>query len=477
MHQPQLPHAPRLATAHAGHHHDIVIIGAGTGGLCLAHGLLRAGFDVAVYERDRTRRDGLQGYRVGISPDGSRALHACLAPQLYATFLATCARPPTCLTFLDEQLRVLLSISQADGLELGHDAVESEKSVSRMTLRQLLLTGLDDVVSFDRIFRRYEERDDGRVDVSFEDGSRVVANLLIGADGTNSRVRRQLLPDAALTDTGIVAVAGKVPLDAEARSLLPDPLSSGVSLVFAPRGFGLVSHTMEFPWRAGGVVKDGIGRTEAELIQAWPGFLFDNTSDYFMWGFSAARKRLVFDPMQLKGADLVERVLTLTPEWHPTLRRLFELSDPSATFPVAIRTSEPLQPWPTGPVTLLGDAAHTMTPGRGVGANTALLDALLLCHQLTEARAGRLSRRQAVADYEAAMRRYGSEAVRESLKQMTADQPLHDRRWGGLTLAAMRGTLRVVNAVGPLKQRMARNETRLRDRRRHPALVAAGLAA
>ena len=118
-----------------------------------------------------------------------------------------------------------------------------------------------------------------------------------------------------------------------------------------------------------------------------------------------------------------------------------------------------------------------MTPGRGVGANTALLDALLLCHQLTEARAGRLSRRQAVADYEAAMRRYGSEAVRESLKQMTADQPLHDRRWGGLTLAAMRGTLRVVNAVGPLKQRMARNETRLRDRRRHPALVAAGLAA
>ena len=64
--------------------HQVVIIGAGTSGLCLAHGLVRAGIDVAVYERDRTRRDGLQGYRIGISPDGSRALHACLPPVLPA---------------------------------------------------------------------------------------------------------------------------------------------------------------------------------------------------------------------------------------------------------------------------------------------------------------------------------------------------------------------------------------------------------
>ena len=52
----------------------VMIIGAGTGGLCLAHGLKRAGISVRVYERDRTRRDGLQGYRVGISPAGSYVL-------------------------------------------------------------------------------------------------------------------------------------------------------------------------------------------------------------------------------------------------------------------------------------------------------------------------------------------------------------------------------------------------------------------
>jgi cation diffusion facilitator CzcD-associated flavoprotein CzcO len=49
---------------------NVIIIGAGTGGLCLAQGLRRAGIGVAVYERDRTRRDGLQGYRVGTRAAG-----------------------------------------------------------------------------------------------------------------------------------------------------------------------------------------------------------------------------------------------------------------------------------------------------------------------------------------------------------------------------------------------------------------------
>src|SRR5579875_2600364 len=72
----------------------VMIVGAGTGGLCLAQGLKRAGISVSVYERDRTRRDGLQGYRVGIDADGKRALRGNLSPDLYDTFLATCAQRP-----------------------------------------------------------------------------------------------------------------------------------------------------------------------------------------------------------------------------------------------------------------------------------------------------------------------------------------------------------------------------------------------
>src|SRR3954470_1889379 len=89
----------------------VIIIGAGTGGMCLAHGLRRAGIDVVVHERDRTRDSGLHGYRVGIDPHGSRALKACLPPELYRTFVATCARAPERFAFLDERLRTTMMLT------------------------------------------------------------------------------------------------------------------------------------------------------------------------------------------------------------------------------------------------------------------------------------------------------------------------------------------------------------------------------
>src|SRR5579871_6143470 len=72
----------------------VLIIGAGTGGLALAHALRRASIDVAVYERDLAPSDDTGGYRVGISPAGSRALKACVPPDLYDLYVATSARPP-----------------------------------------------------------------------------------------------------------------------------------------------------------------------------------------------------------------------------------------------------------------------------------------------------------------------------------------------------------------------------------------------
>jgi hypothetical protein len=97
-------------------------------------GCAGAGIDVRVFERDEVRTDGLHGYRVGIDPDGSRALHALhalLPADLYDVFVATCARAP-----------------------------------------------------------RYFCSADG--------------DLLVAANGTRSRVRRQYLPQARLVDTGVL---------------------------------------------------------------------------------------------------------------------------------------------------------------------------------------------------------------------------------------------------------------------------------
>jgi 2-polyprenyl-6-methoxyphenol hydroxylase-like FAD-dependent oxidoreductase len=163
------------------------IIGGGIGGLALAQGLRKAGMSVAVYERDRTPTDRLQGYRVHISPKGSEALHSCLPADLFEVFAATCSVGHRGFRFLSEKMEELLSI------EFRGDAraVAQHRSASRITLRRVLLGGLDGIVHFGKIFTHYEETDDGPIVLHFADGSTAGCDVLIGADGGNSRVRRR----------------------------------------------------------------------------------------------------------------------------------------------------------------------------------------------------------------------------------------------------------------------------------------------
>ena len=427
----------------------VLVIGGGTGGLALAHGLKRAGIGVTVFERDAVRTDGLHGYRVGIDPDGSRALHALLPKDLYDTFVATKARDPKYFNMLTEDLKEVLSME----IPASTDPVESEKSISRMTLRQVLLTGLDDIVEFGKEFTRFEQHGD-EVTAYFADGTSATGDLLVAADGSGSRVRRQYLPQAKTEETGIVAIAGKLPITAESAKLVPPKVFEGISIVTAPRGFACILHVMEFQWDRDGHVKSGIGGNTEELIRRWPGLQFDNTRDYINWGLSATRDKLPANIMELSGRELVKVALDVTPGWHPNLRRLFELTDPGTCFPVNIWTSVPLDPWKTTNVTLLGDAIHTMTPGRGVGANTALRDAVNLCRALIDVRDGRRELIPAVNEYEAKMIEYGFDAVIKSRAQMTSTDPVHKPVVGRVALAGMRTAMRTVNHLPPVKRRM-----------------------
>jgi 2-polyprenyl-6-methoxyphenol hydroxylase-like FAD-dependent oxidoreductase len=431
----------------------VLVIGAGTGGLALAQGLLRAGIDVQVFERDASRTDGLHGYRVGIDPDGSRALHALLPADLYDTFVATCARAPRWFNMLTEQLREVLTLE----IPVQDDPIESEKSVSRMTLRQILMTGLEDVITFGKEFTHFERHADGTVTAYFADGSNSTGDLLVGADGAGSRVREQYLPQAGQEDTGIIAIAGKLPITEESASLVPPRVFEGISMIQAPRGYFCILHVMEFKWDRSGKIKNGMGDTDAELIKVWPGLQFDNTRDYINWGFSATSDKFPTDVLQRRGNDLARLVTDMTPDWHPDLRRLFELTDPSTCFPVNIKTSVPLNPWPASNVTLIGDAIHNMTPGRGVGANTALRDAVLLCARIIDVAEGRLGLTAAVGQYETKMIKYGFGAVLKSREQMTDEDPIHKPVIGRIVLAMMRTAMRVTNHVPLLKKRMTRS--------------------
>lgn len=429
----------------------VMIIGAGTGGMCLAHGLTRAGIDVTVYERYRTRSDGLHGYRIGVGPTGVRALRECLPPHLFDTFIATCAHAPAYFNVVTEKLRLTASFP----LGPSTDPLSMEHAVSRMTLRQVLLTGMEEKVQFDKTFTHYVQHDNGKVTAFFADGTQATADLLVGADGTHSVVRQQYLPHARVVPAGSINIATKSPLTEENQALLPEQLRRGISLIFGAGGLMGVLHVMQFNWDRRGLPKNGIGSTDADLIKRWPGLLYDNTRDYINLIIWSAANRFPADVMQRRGADLLHVARELTSNWHPHLRRLISQSDPGSAIPIKVATSLPVEPWPTSNVTLLGDAIHTMTPGRGVGANTALRDAALLTRQLAAVAAGRKPLLRAVADYEAEMIPYGFARVADSLRNngTNGDDPLYRPFLGRFALAAARGYFTVTSRVPPLRRR------------------------
>jgi salicylate hydroxylase len=107
-----------------------MIIGAGTGGLCLAQGLKQSGIEVSVFERDRTPTDRLQGYRLHISSTGARALEHYLPAALYEDFLNSAAKPNSAV---DSNLKRPLTFPIVD----DPNAESREFPICRITLRKL----------------------------------------------------------------------------------------------------------------------------------------------------------------------------------------------------------------------------------------------------------------------------------------------------------------------------------------------------
>ena len=417
---------------------DVLVIGGGIGGLCLAQGLKKAGVNVAVYERDESQISRLQGFRVHISPEGSKALHACLPPELWMVFDSTGGAFVRGFTMLTEQLKELFHATSDDDGSTDQP-IARHRSVSRITLRHILLSGLEGMVHFNKRFVRYEESG-GRLVAHFEDGSTAEGDVLVGADGVNSPLRKQYLPHAEPVDTGVTIIGGKVPLSDGALALLPARLLDGPVVVTPPEACSLFMAV----WK-----REAGGDEYLRMLGLEKGIPEDE--DYLIMGFGARREFFGFrsDPLTMRGAELKDVVRRKAIRWHPSLRKLVELIDETQIALARIRSSEPVQAWTTTRVTLLGDAIHSMTPYRGIGANIALQDAALLATKLAEADRSEKPVLEAIAEYEAAMRQYGYAAVASSMRAM--EQATGEKGPAfGLTKTAMR----VMNVVPALRRRM-----------------------
>ncbi|WP_328998387.1 FAD-dependent monooxygenase [Kribbella sp. NBC_00709] len=358
----------------------VAIMGAGIGGLALAQGLLKAGVDVTVFERDPSPRHRNQGYRIHISEVGEEALAAVLPDAVRHRVIATATRPGDLVAGFDAQLNAQF---EQEFPVAGPDAVTS---VDRYAFRRALMTGLDDVLEFGKQFESYVETPDG-VEISFADGTSTVADVLVGADGVGSRVRGHLLPELDVVDIGVRCIYGKVPLTTAVRAMAPPAFLRGFCFASDGAGTGVAFGPVVFRERP------------------------EEYGDYLMAVLTGTNEVLGASDEELfamSPAELWKIVTRSVVDWHPAIRSLVDAAEVDAAFPITLRTCIDVPSWSSEHVTLLGDAVHPMTPAAGAGANTALWDAARLTRALTSG--------EDLASYQRDMIANGQAVVTESLR-------------------------------------------------------------
>ena len=356
----------------------ITIIGAGLGGLMLARVLHVHGIAATLHEAEASPDARAQGGMLDIhEEDGQRALRAA---GLFDEFVALVHAGGQATRVLDRHANVLLD--QPD------DGSGVRPEVPRGALRRLLLASLPSgTVRWGRKLVAVEPLGEGRHRLDFADGSTETAALLVGADGAWSRVR-PLLSSAKPAYTGISYVETNL-LDADARHPAAAQAVGGGALFALAPGQGILAHR-----EPGAVLHTYVALIKPEDWLA--GIDFGNAP--------AARARVA---EEFAG-------------WAPALTALVTDGD-TDPVPRAIHALPADHRWDrVAGVTLLGDAAHLMTPS-GDGANLAMFDGAELAAAIA-AHPG---------DVEAALRAYESDLFpRSEAKAVEAADGLRDVLFG-----------------------------------------------
>lgn len=374
----------------------VLIIGAGVSGLALAQGLLKHDIPFRLFERDPTLEARPQGYRVRITDDGIAALEQNLSPELFAELKDSCAyvgsesqAPTSHLDSLTGEMRDGLFGS---GMKPFVRNMNKPLAADRSVLRRVLIKGLTEHVHFGKEFDKFEVTDGG-VTVVFADGSKVQGSLLVGADGTWSRIRRQLMPAYQLVDTEARLVYGKTILTADFMAHFAEKASTDLTLIRSTGEPSVLLEPMRFSKGMAGL-----------------------PADYVYWVMFLRKKPEELDDqalLRLPSKEVATMTDSLTTHWHDSIKALFDHQDRNQTSVLRIVSGTPDIPaWQDRRVTLIGDAIHPMAPTAAVGATTALRDAGLLAKAISKI--GMDDQADTIEIYQKAMRDYAGEAIRRS---------------------------------------------------------------
>jgi salicylate hydroxylase len=310
----------------------VAVIGGGIGGVAAANALLQRGIDVHVYEQASALTE--VGAGLSLQPNGVRMLRRLGFGADVARWGARWTDPQ----FRHPDGRLVAPMWPADQA----DRIEFY-GMHRADLLQMLVARLpDDVVKTDHRCVGFEQDVDQAV-VAFANGARVVADVVVAADGIHSTLQRYVVAPAAPLPSGSVAYRGVVP----------------AASVAWPNGamrnwLGPGKHFLVYPVRAG------------QLIN-YVGFVPTDTQTKESWSAPG-------DPAALAREFA---------GWDPLVEAIIAQID--TTFWWGLYDREPLPRWTNGRLTLLGDAAHPMLPHVGQGANQAIEDGVALATVLAQA--------------------------------------------------------------------------------------------
>jgi salicylate hydroxylase len=310
---------------------SVAVVGGGIGGLSAALSLLRAGFDVNVYERASALTE--IGAGVQISPNASRVLHGLgLAEDLARSGV----KPLAWHQRRWDDGRALLRTPLAEPLEATFGLPHYQMH------RADLLSALAAALPADRVHLGHRltglvDRGD-HVEAEFANGARTQADVLVGADGIHSPVRHILFGPEHPRFSGCVAYRGLVPAE-RLRDL------------------------------------------ELEVTaQVWMGpgrhFVHYFVSNRRLVNFVAVVEQDSWTRESWTDRGEIADALAAFEGWHAQVRSIIEGVD--ETFVWALFDRPPLERWSVGRVTLLGDACHAMLPFMAQGAAQAIEDGATL---------------------------------------------------------------------------------------------------